>query len=109
MNEHGQGYSAHSMRATFITMALVNGTTLDDVQGGAGHGKPVTSKLYDRIDAGQTNPQGHYEPTNCKWSDAEEQAHNKRDVLFHRGELPKIEGDGRTRVRVELSGGSCVY
>lgn len=40
----------------------------------------------------RTNPQGHYEPTNCKWSDAKEQAHNKRDVLFERGELPKIEG-----------------
>jgi hypothetical protein len=32
----GRGYSAHSMRATFITTALENGATLDDVQRAAG-------------------------------------------------------------------------
>jgi site-specific recombinase XerD len=28
----GRGYSAHSMRATFITTALENGAQLEDVQ-----------------------------------------------------------------------------
>jgi integrase/recombinase XerD len=35
-----RGYSAHSMRATFITTALENGATLDDVQRAAGHAEP---------------------------------------------------------------------
>lgn len=43
-----RGYSAHSMRATFITTALENGATLDDVQRAAGHSEPSTTKLYDR-------------------------------------------------------------
>lgn len=42
------GYSAHSIRATFITTALENGATLDDVQRAAGHSEPGTTKLYDR-------------------------------------------------------------
>jgi len=43
-----RGYSAHSMRATFITTALENGATLDDVQRAAGHAEPGATKLYDR-------------------------------------------------------------
>src|ERR1700722_2373448 len=43
-----RGYSAHSMRATFITTALTNGATLEDVQKAAGHADPSTTKLYDR-------------------------------------------------------------
>jgi len=43
-----RGYSAHSMRATFITTALENGATLDDVQRAAGQAEPGTTKLYDR-------------------------------------------------------------
>jgi site-specific recombinase XerD len=35
-------------RATFITTALENGATLDDVQRAAGHSEPGTTKLYDR-------------------------------------------------------------
>jgi integrase/recombinase XerD len=41
-----RGYSAHSMRATFIT--LENGAQLEDVQKAAGHRDPGTTKLYDR-------------------------------------------------------------
>jgi site-specific recombinase XerD len=41
-------YSAHSMRATFITTALENGAQLEDVQKAAGHADPGTTKLYDR-------------------------------------------------------------
>lgn len=43
-----RGYSAHSMRATFITTALENGAQLEDVQKTAGHRDPRTTKLYDR-------------------------------------------------------------
>ena len=43
-----RGYSAHSMRATFITTALENGAHLEDVQKAAGHRDPSTTKLYDR-------------------------------------------------------------
>jgi integrase/recombinase XerD len=42
------GYSAHSMRATFITTALQNGASLEDVQRDVGHANPTTTKLYDR-------------------------------------------------------------
>jgi integrase/recombinase XerD len=41
-------YSAHSMRATFVTTALANGASLEDVQEAAGHADPSTTKLYDR-------------------------------------------------------------
>jgi site-specific recombinase XerD len=43
-----RGYSAHSMRATFITTALENGAQLEDVQRAVGHRDPSTTKLYDR-------------------------------------------------------------
>jgi site-specific recombinase XerD len=43
-----RGYSAHSMRATFITTALNNGASLEDVQRDVGHADPSTTKLYDR-------------------------------------------------------------
>jgi integrase/recombinase XerD len=43
-----RGYSAHSMRATFITTALEHGALLEDVQKAAGHRDPSTTKLYDR-------------------------------------------------------------
>jgi site-specific recombinase XerD len=36
------------MRATFITTALDNGASLEDVQRAAGHAAPSTTKLYDR-------------------------------------------------------------
>jgi integrase/recombinase XerD len=38
-----RGYSAHSMRATFITTALDNGASLEDVQSAAGHADPSTT------------------------------------------------------------------
>lgn len=44
----GHGYSAHSMRATFITTALDNGANLEDVQRDVGHANPETTKGYDR-------------------------------------------------------------
>lgn len=49
-NEIGlhRGFSAHSMRATFLTRALDNGATLEEVQRAAGHADATTTKLYDR-------------------------------------------------------------
>ncbi len=43
-----RGYSAHSMRATFITTALENGALPEDVQKVTRHRDPSTTKLYDR-------------------------------------------------------------
>ena len=43
-----RGFSAHSMRATFITRALDNGASLEEVQRAAGHADATTTKLYDR-------------------------------------------------------------
>jgi site-specific recombinase XerD len=43
-----RGFSAHSMRATFITTALDGGANLEDVQRDVGHADPATTKLYDR-------------------------------------------------------------
>jgi integrase/recombinase XerD len=49
-NEIGlhRGFSAHSMRATFLTRALDNGATLEEVQRAAGRADATTTKLYDR-------------------------------------------------------------
>jgi len=43
-----RGYSAHSVRTTFITTAIENGAQHEDVQKAAGHRDPSTTKLYDR-------------------------------------------------------------
>jgi integrase len=43
-----RGYSAHSMRATFITTSRKNGASLEEVQKAAGHRDAGTTKLYDR-------------------------------------------------------------
>ncbi len=40
----------------------------------------------------QKNPQGHYEPTNCRWADAETQTQNRRCVLYPDSDVPKLEG-----------------
>jgi integrase/recombinase XerD len=42
------GYSAHSIRVTFITAALENDAKLEDVQRTVGHADPSTTQLYDR-------------------------------------------------------------
>jgi len=45
-----RGFSAHSMRATFITRALENGCSLERVQKDVGHAHPSTTQLYDHRD-----------------------------------------------------------
>lgn len=42
-----RGFSAHSMRATFITRALENGCPLEHVQKDVGHAHPSTTQMYD--------------------------------------------------------------
>jgi integrase len=42
------GYSAHSMRATFATTALENDADIEEVQYAMGHADISTTKLYDR-------------------------------------------------------------
>ncbi len=44
---HTRGFSAHSMRATFITRALENGCSLERVQRDVGHAHPSTTQIYD--------------------------------------------------------------
>ena len=41
-------HAAHSMRATFITAALANGCSLEDVPRAVDHADPSTAKLHDR-------------------------------------------------------------
>jgi hypothetical protein len=51
--------------------------------------RPIGETL-DRI-----NPQGHYEPTNCKWANAVEQVNNQRHRRWPRGggeKMPKLQG-----------------
>jgi hypothetical protein len=49
-------------------------------------GPRPSGKTLDRID-----PQGHYEPTNCRWADAEVQANNQRRYLYPDGDMPPVE------------------
>ena len=42
------GYSAHSMRATFITTSLENGAKFENVQDADGHANPSTTRLFNR-------------------------------------------------------------
>ncbi len=43
-----EGFSSHSMRTTFITTALNNGASMEDVQDAVGHAHSSTTQLYDR-------------------------------------------------------------
>jgi hypothetical protein len=52
-------------------------------------------KTLDRI-----NPQGHYEPTNCRWADAETQTQNRRCMLYPDGDEPKLEGVRTMEARI---------
>ena len=45
-----RGFSAHSMRSTFITRTLEQGCSLEQVQKDVGHAHPSTTQLYDHRD-----------------------------------------------------------
>ena len=57
-----RAYSAHSMRATFITTALENGAQFEDVHKAAGHRNPSTTKLYDGGTITRRKPQTFLRP-----------------------------------------------
>jgi hypothetical protein len=52
----------------------------------AGMGPRPLGKTLDRIDVC-----GHYEPTNCRWADAETQTINRRCMLYPEGDEPPVE------------------
>jgi hypothetical protein len=47
------------------------------------------------------NPQGHYEPTNCKWATRSEQNRNQRRFVFRDCTPPKVEGVRSLEARME--------
>ncbi len=57
--------------------------------------RPV-GKTLDRI-----NPQGHYEPTNCRWADAKEQDNNQRRIIWKHAEAPPVEDYAAMEARIE--------
>lgn len=52
-----RGYSAHSMRTTFITTALENAASLEDVQRAGGHREPGTTDSTTGANTTRTSQQ----------------------------------------------------
>ena len=84
-----RGYSAHSMRATFITTALDNGASLEDVQSAAGHADPSTTKLYDRR-GGFDHGVGHPLLLLCGAKVSNYRKNKECNDLGHYSEWPKV-------------------
>jgi len=66
-------------------------------------GPRPAGKTLDRI-----NPQGHYEPTNCKWATWDEQGKNRRNVIWPNGggkmcKMPSVESYLAMEARLEES------
>jgi hypothetical protein len=59
-------------------------------------GPRPSGKTLDRI-----NPQGHYEPTNCKWATRKEQRNNRRPQLWPNGNMPRVEGVRSMKARIK--------
>jgi len=53
-------------------------------------------KTLDRI-----NPQGHYEPTNCRWATAKVQANNQGRIIWKHAEPPPVEDVKVMEARVD--------
>lgn len=56
-------------------------------------GERPEGKTIDRI-----NPNGHYEPSNCRWADAYQQARNRRKASFSPISLPNREKEAISSV-----------
>jgi hypothetical protein len=52
-------------------------------------------KTLDRI-----NPQGHYEPTNCRWATWKVQGNNQRRLRWKDTTPPPVEGVRKMEARV---------
>jgi hypothetical protein len=61
-------------------------------------------KTLDRIDVC-----GHYEPTNCRWADAQTQTANRRNVIYPDGNEPPVESIKSMEQRVAEEVGEYVY
>jgi hypothetical protein len=59
-------------------------------------GPRPSGKTLDRID-----PQGHYEPGNCRWADGETQGRNQRRYLYPDGNEPPVEKYSEMEKRLE--------
>ena len=59
-------------------------------------GPRPAGKTLDRI-----NPNGHYEPTNCRWADAKDQTANQRRFLWKDCIPPLIEDVAAMEARIE--------
>ena len=57
--------------------------------------RPI-GKTLDRI-----NPQGHYEPTNCRWADAKVQNLNKGCIIWKHAEPPPVEDFAAMEQRID--------
>ena len=53
-------------------------------------------KTLDRI-----NPNGHYEPGNCRWADAKVQSENQGRWIWKHSEPPPIEGISAMEARIQ--------
>lgn len=53
-------------------------------------------KTLDRI-----NPQGHYEPTNCRWADRKVQVANRGCIIWKHAEPPPVEDYSAMEARIE--------
>jgi hypothetical protein len=65
--------------------------------------RPIGMTL-DRID-----PQGHYEPTNCRWANAKVQRENQGRVIWRHAAPPPVEAADKMEARMAEYEGMSPY